>query len=100
MDVKQVFSKMLTVANGVRLPARVRANRVAPALSDSWKERLGVGQSWAPLSYGEYYPRSALVYSAIKVRQDAVVRVPLRVYRRVPRGARAEVPGLSPDSGP
>ena len=117
MDVKQLFSKMLTVANGARLPARVRANRVAPALSNGWKERLGVGQSWAPLSYGEYYPRSALVYSAIRVRQDAVVRVPLHVYRRVPSDARAslrvntgdsgteviergpgtEVPGLTPD---
>ena len=29
------------------------------------------------LAYGEYYAKSALVYSAIKVRQDAVARVPL-----------------------
>lgn len=110
MDVKQVFSKMLAVANGVSLPAMERANRVAPALSDSWKERLGMGQSWAPLSYGEYYPRSALVYSAIKVRQDAVVRVPLHVYRRVSSSEGPAlrvntgdpgtgVPGLTPDFG-
>lgn len=34
-----------------------------------------------PLSYGEYYPRSALVYSAIKVRQDAISRVRPLVFR-------------------
>ena len=38
------------------------------------------GSAWAPLSYGDYYPRSVLVYSAIRVRQDAVARVPLRVH--------------------
>lgn len=58
---------------------QLRANRVSPALSSKWQQEWGVGQSWTPLSYGEYYPRSALVYAAIKVRQDAIVRVPLRV---------------------
>jgi HK97 family phage portal protein len=58
---------------------RLRVNRVSPSLSSKWQREWGVGQSWTPLSYGEYYPRSALVYSAIKVRQDAIVRVPLRV---------------------
>lgn len=38
------------------------------------------GSDWAPLSYGDYYPRSIFVYSAIKVRQEAVARVPLRVH--------------------
>ena len=42
----------------------------------------GLPPSWAPATYGEYYPRSALVYSAIRVRQDAIVRAPLKVYRR------------------
>lgn len=68
------------------LPRVTRANRVSPALSSRWERELGVGQSWMPLSYGEYYPRSALVYSAIKIRQDAVARVPLRVYRGRARG--------------
>ncbi len=58
-----------------------RANRVAPALSGPWERELGVGQGWMPLSYGEYYPRSALVYSAIKLRQDAVSRAQPVVYR-------------------
>ena len=80
MNVKQMLSKVM-VRTGGSLSLRRRANRVAPTLSNKWQEELGVGQSWMPLSYGEYYPRSAFVYSAIKVRQDAVVRVPLKVYR-------------------
>ena len=39
-------------------PERQRANRVAPALSSKWEQELGIGQTWTPLSYGEYYPRS------------------------------------------
>ena len=61
---------------------RQRANRVAPALSSKWEQELGIGQTWTPLSYGEYYPRSPAVYAAIRMRQDAVVRAPLRVHRR------------------
>ena len=83
MGLKQMLSRI--VVKGYRsapLP-RIRANRVAPALSSNrWEQQLGGGNSWVPLSYGEYYPRSALVYAAIRVRQDAVVRVPLKVYRR------------------
>ena len=49
-------------------------------------ELAGSGASgWAQTAFGEYYPRSAIVYAAIKVRQDAVARLPLRVLRR--RGA-------------
>jgi HK97 family phage portal protein len=47
-----------------------------------------------PLSYGEYYPRSALVYSAIKVRQDAISRVPLKVYQRLGDGVRGTGSGV------
>ncbi len=70
------------------MPA-VRANRVAPVISNRFDEALGVGQTWMPLSYGEYYPRSALVYSAIKVRQDAMAQVRPVVMRADDDGARA-----------
>ncbi len=50
----------------------------------------GGGTGWAPTTFGEYYPRSAIVYAAIKVRQDAVARLPLRVLRRVPEMRRRE----------
>ncbi len=52
--------------------------------TDGMSVGLGGGTQWAPASYGEYYPRSASVYAAIKVRQDAVSRIPLRVLRRMP----------------
>jgi HK97 family phage portal protein len=88
-----VLEKLIGFAERVGgvLPGVTRANRVSPALSSPWERELGVGQSWMPLSYGEYYPRSALVYSAIKIRQDAVARVPLQVYRGKARGP---VPGV------
>ena len=62
MGVKHLLS---TVLSGTRLAPRLpsRANRVAPVLGGKWEQHLGLGQSWAPLSYGEYYPRSALVHS-------------------------------------
>ena len=96
MNVKQMLSKVM-VRTGGSLSLQRRANRVAPTLSNKWQEELGVGQSWMPLSYGEYYPRSSFVYSAIKVRQDAVVRVPLKVYRHggsrlQPLAVRGELP--------
>ena len=83
MGVTQTLSKFLTLplrAAG-KLQGAQRANRVSPVLSSQWEGDLGVGHTWMPLSYGEYYPRSALVYSAIKVRQDAIAQVPLKVYR-------------------
>lgn len=50
----------------------------------------GGATGWAPTTFGEYYPRSAIVYAAIKVRQDAIARLPLRVLRRVPGSRRRE----------
>ena len=51
----------------------------ARGIGDVWGGGSG---GWAQTSYGEYYPRSAIVYAAIKVRQDAIARLPLRVMRR------------------
>ena len=67
-----------------RIFERVRGPRTGGSISSlegSRLEDLGTGWSWTPESYGEYYPRSALVYSALKLRQDAVARVPLVVHR-------------------
>ena len=86
MSVAQVLSKVVPrpLLRSVGLQRSERANRVSPVISNEWEREVGVGQSWAPLSYGEYYPKSSLVYSAIKVRQDAIARAPLKVYRRLP----------------
>ena len=90
MGVTEILSKFLFLSlGGDKLRRGARANRVSPALSSEWERDVGVGQSWRPVSYGEYYPRSALVYTALKVRQDAIARVPLKVYRRL-RGAGLE----------
>ena len=96
MSVTQILSKYFVAPLQVvtKLPMFQRANRVSPALSSEWERDLGVGQSWMPGSYGEYYPRSALVYSAIKLRQDAVSRAPLRVYRRMGEGVRGDGYGV------
>ena len=50
----------------------------ARGIGDVWGGGSG---GWAQTSFGEYYPRSAIVYAAIKVRQDAIARLPLRVMR-------------------
>ena len=52
----------------------------------------GAASAWAPMSYGEYYPRSAVVYAAIKARQDAIARVPLRALRVNDRAGGAAQP--------
>ncbi len=65
-----------------RLPRRERAGRAARPPAEAWEQGLGLPSSWTPATYGDYYPRSALVYSAIRQRQDAIVRTPLSVYRR------------------
>ncbi len=80
----------------VRMFERVRGPRTAGSVSSlgggGW-EGLDTGSSWTPESYGSYYPKSALVYSAIKLRQDAVARVPLAVHRgEGERAAGAEHP--------
>ena len=95
MGLAQLLKRVgLTRDEPDRTSVSERANRVAPVLSGPWEQELGRGQSWTPLTYGEYYPRSALVYAALKLRQDAVSQVPLKVLRKagpVSRPARAAV---------
>ncbi len=40
-------------------------------------------EDWAPSHYAAYFATSAPVYSAIRLRADAVARPPLRVYRHI-----------------
>ena len=59
--------------------------------ASSWAPTaFGASAGWAQPAFGEYYPRSAIVYAAIKVRQDAIARLPLRVLGRVPVSRRRE----------
>ena len=69
------------------------------AFTYGFGEIMGGGATgWAQSAFGEYYPRSAIVYAAIKVRQDAVARLPLRVMRRLP-ATRQRMDDLSARAG-
>ena len=59
---------------------RERANPIGGALFDKMAKSWGTGDAWAKSTYGEYYATSVSVYSAIKLRQEAIARVPLRVH--------------------
>lgn len=62
-----------------------RANPVGPLISQPWERVVGVGDSWAPSTYGDYMATSLPVYAAIKMRSDAVSRLPVKVYKQVTR---------------
>ena len=64
------------------LRGRERANPVGGSLADKLSKSWGAGDTWAKTSYGNYYPQSVSVYAAIKLRQEAIARVPLYVYRQ------------------
>ena len=99
MGVRESLSKLapalLREASAFR--RRRRESAAWAAAGDRWEQLFGDGgRSWPLMSFGEYYPKSALVYSAIKTRQDAVSRAPLKVYRRA-RGVRARTEPVGED---
>ena len=63
-----------------------RANRAIAADYDRLHESAGVGGEWAKSVYGEYYAISVSVYSAIKLRADAMARAPVGLLRSVQSG--------------
>lgn len=52
----------------------------------------GATTDWALPQYGNYYATSVPAYRAIKLRADAIVAAPLRVYRHMEDGATEPVP--------
>jgi len=68
------------------LRGRERANPVGGQLFDKLSKSWGIGDAWAKPSYGNYYAQSVSVYAAIKLRQEAIARVPLFVYRETEDG--------------
>ena len=65
---------------------RQRANRAAAADLDWFQGLYPSGGYWARTEYGEYYATSVSVYSAIKLRAEALSRPNLLVHRRGPDG--------------
>lgn len=85
--VRKLRSRGLGIFNQVPgLAIRQRANRAAAADLDWMDGILGAGAGWARTEYGEYYATSVSVYSAIKVRAEALTRPPVVVHRRTPEG--------------
>jgi HK97 family phage portal protein len=52
----------------------------------------GVGQSWAPKSYGEMVAKSTPAYRAVTLRASAVRSAPLKIHRRLSDGTSEPVP--------
>ncbi len=70
------------------LPGRVKGGGPAVADVDGFSVLSGADGGWNRTEYGEYYATSTPVYSAIKVRADALSRPPVVVYRRTADGQR------------
>ena len=73
-----------------------RSNRAAASDIHPFQEVMGSGNSWARPEYGSYYASSVSVYSAIKLRADAVSRPPARLFRRDISGRKVPVEDTHP----
>ena len=69
-------------ARGSAPLATLKSGGAAVADVDGFSVLSGVGNGWNRTEYGEYYATSTPVYSAIRVRADALTRPPVVVYRR------------------
>ena len=77
-------------------PARRKANRAA-SRDMGWTEGYaGAGAGWARTEYGHYYAGSAPVYSAIKLRAEALTRARVVAQRISPEGAGVPVGAAHP----
>ena len=65
---------------------RQKASGVAVADVDAFSALAGAGGGWNRTEYGEYYATSTPVYSAIRIRAEALTRPPVVVYRRYGQG--------------
>ena len=73
------------------LPVVQRANRAAAADIDGFTNLMGNNGGWARTEYGEYYLTSVPVYSAIRLRAEALSRAPAIVYRTDSSGTKTRV---------
>lgn len=77
------------------------ASRASTPFAAQYERAFAAAPHWTPPEYGEYYPRSAMVYAAVKARQDAIARLPLLVLRQsppAPRQRAADAPGYAHDA--
>ena len=84
-------------------PPVKKSNRATAVDVDRYQETSGVGQEWARTVYGDYYASSVPVYSAIKIRSDALARPPIVVLRQAQQrsgGSMDRVAGPPTSPGP
>ena len=99
MDPKSALARQFKRLRPTRAPAQIvqRANRAIATDYDRLHESVGVGGDWANPAYGNYYATSVSIYSAIKLRADAMARAPLAVLRPAPAASgTASVPTRVP----
>ncbi len=68
-----------------------KTNRATAADIDGFPSFAGSNGGWARTEYGEYYATSVPVYSAIRLRADALTRAPAVVYRTTESGGKVRV---------
>ena len=86
---------------GNRSARALPSSRASTPFAAQYERAFAAAPHWTPPEYGEYYPRSAMVYAAVKARQDAIARLPLRVLRQsppAPRQRNADAPGYAHDA--
>lgn len=77
-----------------------KSNRAASVDVDRYKEISGTGQDWAETVYGDYYAISVPVYSAVRIRSEALARPPLVVVDLPrPMGSRGREDASHVDAG-
>ena len=77
------------------------SSRASSPFTAQYERAFAAAPHWTPPEYGEYYPRSAMVYAAVKARQDAIARLPLRALRQsppAPRQRNADAHGYAHDA--
>ena len=82
-NIKETLQSWLKMPGRQPAPqVQQRANRAASVDVDWFQGTSGAGAGWARTEYGEYYATSVSVYSAIRLRSDALSRPKLVVHRQ------------------
>jgi HK97 family phage portal protein len=71
MNPLDIFRRKAITAASRALQADVQVHEVTQ----------GISNAWTPTTYGEYYPASVPLYSAIRVRAEALGRTPWAVFQ-------------------
>ena len=85
-DSAKALKHWLKLARSEPAAVQQRTNRASTVDVDRFEEIAGPGAGWARTEYGQYYATSVSVYSAVKLRADALSRPDLRIHHRAADG--------------